>query len=120
MTSQMTRNHPLGCCFVLAALAFVTATFTGAQEKPQVPPAANVPARQIQGIVDSQYPELEQLYTALHRNPELSLAEAKTAKRLADELRKAGYAVTENVGGHGVVAVLENGPGQVLMIRTDL
>jgi hippurate hydrolase len=84
------------------------------------PVALAARAGDIQEIVDSNYPDLERLYTDLHRNPELSLAEAKTAKRLADELRQAGYTVTENVGGHGVVAVLENGPGNVLMIRTDL
>lgn len=78
------------------------------------------PAKEIRDLVESNYPQLEALYTTIHRNPELSLAEEKTAKRLADELRAAGYTVTEKVGGHGVVGVLENGPGPVLMIRTDL
>ncbi len=78
------------------------------------------PAQQVRGLVDSNYAELEQLYISLHRNPELSLAETKTAARLAEELRKSGYTVTEKVGGTGVVAVLENGPGPVVMIRTDL
>jgi amidohydrolase len=81
---------------------------------------AEEPAKGLPAIVDAAYPELERLYTTLHRNPELSLAEAQTAKRLAEPLREAGYTVTEGVGGHGVVAVMENGPGPVLMIRTDL
>ena len=46
--------------------------------------------------------------------------EVNTAKRLAEEMRKAGYDVTEKVGGNGVVAVLKNGPGPVVLIRTDM
>src|SRR5206468_1654530 len=56
----------------------------------------------------------------LHANPELSLMEVKSAARLADEMRKAGYEVTERVGGNGLVAVLRNGPGPTVLIRTDL
>jgi hippurate hydrolase len=82
--------------------------------------SSGAPADDARAIVDAHYAHLETLYTHLHRNPELSLAEEKTASRLADELRDLGYAVTENVGGHGVVAVLKNGPGKVLLIRCDL
>src|SRR3954468_23534647 len=71
-------------------------------------------------FVEKQYPSLESFYTTLHREPELSLAESKTADRLAGELRAAGYEVAINVGGHGVVAVLKNGAGKTLLIRTDL
>jgi len=74
----------------------------------------------VRNLVEKHYPSLESFYTTLHKEPELSLAEAKTAKRLAEELRKAGYEVTEGVGGHGVVAVLKNGPGKTLLIRADL
>src|SRR6185436_9233864 len=56
----------------------------------------------------------------IHREPELSLSEEKTAARLAQQLRSAGFEVTEKVGGHGVVAVLRNGAGKTLLIRTDL
>ncbi|HZN69731.1 MAG TPA: amidohydrolase [Tepidisphaeraceae bacterium] len=74
----------------------------------------------VRNLVEKHYPSLESFYTTLHKEPELSLAEAKTAKRLAEELRKAGYEVTEGVGGHGVVAVLKNGPGRTLLVRADL
>ena len=77
-------------------------------------------ADEVRAIVEKNYPRLESLYHDLHRAPELSLAEAKTAKRLAGELREIGYEVTERVGGHGVVAVLRNGTGKTLLIRTDL
>lgn len=70
--------------------------------------------------LDSEIANLVALYQHLHANPELSLMETKTAKRLADEVRKLGYEVTEKVGGNGVVAVLKNGPGPVVLIRTDM
>src|SRR5438552_14995513 len=71
-------------------------------------------------IVEKQYPSLESLYTTIHRNPELSEQEEKTAALLASELKSLGYDLTTNVGGHGVVAVLKNGAGKTLLIRTDL
>ena len=63
---------------------------------------------------------LRDLYTHLHAHPELSHLEEKTAARVASELRTAGYEVTEKVGGHGVVAVLKNGDGPTVLVRTDL
>jgi amidohydrolase len=77
-------------------------------------------ADDIRRIAEAQYPSLESLYTTVHRNPELSEQEEKTAALLAAELKSAGYEVTTNVGGHGVVAVMKNGPGKTLLIRSDL
>jgi hippurate hydrolase len=74
----------------------------------------------VRRIAEAQYPSLENLYTTVHRNPELSEQEEKTSALLASELKSAGFDVTTNVGGHGVVAVLKNGPGKTLLIRTDL
>ena len=56
----------------------------------------------------------------LHQNPELSLQEFETSKKMATELRKAGFDVTENLGGNNVVGILKNGEGPVIMIRTDM
>src|SRR5262245_2378341 len=70
--------------------------------------------------LDALYPSLDALYVELHRNPELSLHEEKTAGRLATQMRKLGYTVTEKVGGTGVVAVLTNGTGPTLLIRTEM
>jgi hippurate hydrolase len=70
--------------------------------------------------VDAVYRDVEELYIDLHRNPELSLQEEKTAATLADRLRRLGFDVTTRVGGHGVVGVLRNGLGPTLMIRTDM
>ena len=70
--------------------------------------------------VSADMPLLMTLYRDLHANPELSMEEVKTSAKLATELRKLGYAVTEKVGKTGVVAVLKNGPGKTLMIRADM
>lgn len=82
-----------------------------------VPASAAEPA--LPGL-DAAYPALEALYLDLHRNPELSLLEERTAAKLAAHLRSIGFEVTEKVGGTGVVGVLRNGPGPTLLIRTDM
>ena len=76
---------------------------------------------------EHQLPGLAETYQSLHRNPELSHHEERTSTFLAGELRKAGYIVTERVGkypdgaqAYGVVAILENGKGPRLLLRTDM
>ncbi|MEU6094410.1 amidohydrolase [Streptomyces sp. NPDC047079] len=64
--------------------------------------------------------DLENCYLDLHRHPELSLREHRTAGRLAERLRTAGYETTEGVGGTGVVGVLRNGDGPTVLLRADL
>lgn len=71
------------------------------------------------GGLDAIYPSIEALYIDLHRTPEISLQEEKTAAKLAARLRDLGYEVTERIGGHGVVGVLRNGDGPTVMLRTD-
>jgi hippurate hydrolase len=63
---------------------------------------------------------LADLWDHFHRNPELSLVEFETAKRMAAELRAAGFTVTEGVGGTGLVAMLKNGSGPLVMMRADM
>lgn len=75
---------------------------------------------QIQTQAESDYPYLEMLYKHLHANPELSSQEEKTAARIVEELRSLGFAVTENIGGHGLVGVMKNGSGPTVLVRTDL
>ncbi|MFQ5603754.1 MAG: amidohydrolase [bacterium] len=70
--------------------------------------------------VEQDYDYLANLYKYLHRHPELSFQEANTAAKLANELSIQGYEVTQNVGGHGLVGVLKNGAGPIVLIRTDL
>jgi amidohydrolase len=64
--------------------------------------------------------DLIALYTHLHTHPELSLQEVETSKRIAEELKKAGAEVTPGVGNLGVVGLLKNGEGPVVLVRTDM
>jgi amidohydrolase len=75
---------------------------------------------QIDAIAEKEYPRLDELYKHLHANPELSNMEKNTATRVAKELREAGFEVTENVGGYGVVGVLKNGAGKTILVRADM
>lgn len=70
--------------------------------------------------IDNVYGEAHDFYVDVHEHPELSSHEVQTAAKLAAHLRKAGYEVTEHVGGTGVVAVLKNGAGPTIMLRTEL
>ncbi len=70
--------------------------------------------------VDKIYPDIETLYTDLHRNPELAFHEQRTAATLAARVKALGYEVTTGVGGTGIVAILKNGPGPIVMLRTEL
>jgi hippurate hydrolase len=92
--------------FVCAVLALLVEAGAARAE-----PGAWIRAN-LDGIVD--------LYRHFHRNPELSFEEKGTAARLAAELEAAGAEVTTSVGGHGVVAILRNGRGPAVMLRTDL
>lgn len=90
-----------------SALALVAATPLAAQDTIRADIAADM-----SGLMD--------LYRDLHANPELSFQEVRTAKKLAVEARRLGFEVTEGVGKTGVVAVMKNGPGPVVMLRADM
>ncbi len=62
----------------------------------------------------------EDFYRDLHRNPELSHQEHRTAGRVAAVLRRGGYEVHAGVGGTGVVGVLRNGAGSTVLLRADM
>src|SRR5580704_649299 len=70
--------------------------------------------------VETVYPDAHALYLDIHQNPELSSHETQTAAKLASRLRSLGYDVTEHVGGTGIVAILKNGTGPTVMLRTEL
>jgi amidohydrolase len=89
---------------------------------------ATAHSQTLDGMIANDLSSLLAVYQHLHANPELSYAEEKTAAFLARELRALGYTVTENVGKydqpglkpHGIVALLKNGGGPVVLVRTDL
>ncbi len=85
---------------------------------PPLPPARW--RQRIDQKLDPMIDSLLELYKHLHAHPELSLQEEKTAAYLAQQMRQLGWEVTEKVGGHGVVAVLKNGPGPTVLVRTDM
>ncbi|HVU16873.1 MAG TPA: amidohydrolase [Candidatus Didemnitutus sp.] len=97
------------CCAFLIPLALLTAMSA----------ADDVRALVAQKI-DADYGSLRAFYVDLHEHPELSLMETRTSAKVADELRAAGFEVSTNVGGHGVVAVLRNGPGPTVLFRSDM
>ena len=74
----------------------------------------------IDDLIDQLIPGLEELYKDIHAHPELSMQEFRTAKIAADHLAKYPYAVTTGVGGTGVVGLLRNGEGPVVMLRADM
>jgi amidohydrolase len=83
-------------------------------------PQQTAPQQEINALVSQEYSTLFQLYCHLHAHPELSFQEVKTAERIRKELESAGFGVTANFGGNGLVGVMENGQGPTVMIRTDL
>jgi len=89
--------------------------------------AVPVIAQEVPAFVNGELPGLVETYKGIHSHPELSHHEERTAALLAEELRKAGYTVSERVGrypdgsqAYGVVAILKNGDGPTVLIRTDL
>lgn len=65
-------------------------------------------------------PELEQIYLDLHRHPELSMQEVRTAGVAAAWMKTYGFEVHEQIGKTGVVALLKNGDGPVILLRADM
>ncbi len=121
----MTAEHPrldlrhLGRGLLIAGALFATSAAAA--------PAAVADA-EVGRIVDHDLAGLVAYYKALHAAPELSRQEAQTSAQLANELKAAGYEVTDHIGkyltpafkGYGVVGVMRNGPGPTLLIRADM
>jgi amidohydrolase len=82
--------------------------------------AAPAGAQGMDGQIKAEMASLMAIYDDLHANPELSFMEERSAAVMVREARAVGFEVTEKVGGHGVVAVLRNGPGPVVLIRADM
>jgi len=81
--------------------------------------AASLPAP-FASQLDAAYPKLAAFYQDLHANPELGFNEHRTAAKLAEQAKALGFEVTTGVGGTGVVAILKNGPGPTVMLRTEM
>ena len=75
---------------------------------------------EFKSYLEKDIPYLKNLYLDIHQNPEISLMEKETSIKLADELKKIGFDVTENFGGYGIVGVYKNGNGPTILYRTDM
>ena len=90
--------------------------------------ATSVSAQTVDSVIDRELPSLIETYKSLHESPELSMKEEKTSATLASRLKALGYTVADNVGdygepgthSYGVVAMMKNGDGPVVLLRTDL
>ena len=89
---------------------------------PQTVQALDAPAVKVavDRILDVEYPHLDALYKDIHAHPELGFQEVRTATKLAAEMRALGFEVTEHIGKTGLAAVYHNGPGPMIMVRTEL
>jgi hippurate hydrolase len=101
---------------VIAALSLLLAAQPAATSQSS---AVQSPAA-IAADLARDMPGLIAIYRDLHANPELSGQERRSAAIMAAEARKAGFEVTTGVGGTGIVAVMRNGPGPVVMLRADM
>lgn len=103
---------------LIALLCFVALATAGTRGREQ----------SLDGLINGEIASLVSTYKMLHAAPELSHREAKTSAFLAGELRSLGFTVTERVGkyersewtGYGVVAVMKNGAGPTVLVRTDM
>jgi amidohydrolase len=71
-------------------------------------------------LISIETDQYKNIYIDLHKNPELSLMEYETSRKMADQLKSIGFEVTSGVGGNGVVGIFKNGKGKVIMLRTDM
>ena len=114
MTNQRNHTEPVHCRFTylfLAAAMFLIAKPTHGAGSTPVP---------FESKLQQKLPRWIESYKHLHQNPELSYHEKQTAIEMSDHLKKLDFEVTTNVGGYGVVGVLQNGHGPTVMMRTDM
>ena len=102
----MNLSQRIAIAFALVMTIFASASI-----------ASEVLEAEVKAVYDSK---LKELFLYFHQNPELSTMEYKTSARLADELETLGYTVHRNIGGTGIVALLENGEGPLVMFRADM
>lgn len=112
------RAHPIVPRITLL-LAIAAAAWSGGL---RLPARAAEPVRDAEprAWAEKHMDQLVAVYRDLHAHPELSFEEERTAERLAELWREAGFEVTRGVGGHGVVGLLKNGEGPTLMLRADM
>lgn len=120
MTLRSTRFKRTALAWLIAGVALPAF----AQTPSAAPAAGGIDVAQIKPAVDAavnaEYGQLDALYKDIHAHPELAFQETRTAAKLAEQMRKIGFEVTEHVGKTGVVAVYRNGTGPTILVRTEL
>lgn len=110
--------------FALLLVATFSATAMSAALWAQMPTqGGNVPTalmKKVSTAVDGDSGRLQGIFKDLHQNPELGFMEKRTAGIVAKELKALGYEVKTGIGKTGVVGILRNGPGPVVMYRADM
>jgi hippurate hydrolase len=109
----------------LTAAALLTATMLGSPAPaPALLPAGDstdvVLAKKVATLVEQDEQRLIEVFKHLHANPELGFQEVKTAALVAKEFKAQGYETHTGLGKTGVVGILKNGPGPVVMFRGDM
>jgi hippurate hydrolase len=102
------------------AAALLSLAWTCAAPFALAGPALPVAQAKVDAEVLTLTPGLETLYQEIHQHPEIAFHETRTAALLAHQMRRLGFAVTEGVGGTGLVAIYENGSGPTVLVRTEL
>lgn len=110
-----------GAATALPGLAALGGSFvcTEAQAQAAVP-ALSPSIHKIQAAIDADAPRLIEIFKDIHANPELGFMETRTAAIVERELKANGFKVRSGIGKTGVVGVLENGRGPIVMFRADM
>jgi amidohydrolase len=98
--------------FLVVCVLSVCGPVIAGEESPSPTPATK--------WLDANLDGLLEVYRHFHSHPELSFVEVETARRLAEEFKAAGAEVTEGVGKTGVVGLLKNGDGPMVLVRGDM
>src|SRR5262245_46045694 len=111
----MRARFHLAAVLLVASISIFLGGATHADERSKVELAKNVGA-----LVDADEQRLTEVFKQLHTSPELGFQEVKTAGLVASEFKKHGYETHTGIGKTGVVGILKNGTGPVVMFRSDM
>lgn len=116
------NQRPLHSVLLVTIAALLVVQYAmDARVAAQSPPPANPLSADVERVSAEINPQVVAWRRDFHKNPELGNREVRTAKIIADELRKLGYEVTTNIATTGVIGVLRGGrPGPVVALRSDM
>lgn len=109
----MKKVQQLSCLTLVLLMHFIVFS-----QKGKTVSASEV--NKIKQLVNTDADRLTEIFKDLHANPELGFLEVRTAGIVAKELKALGYGVKENIGVTGVVGILKNGDGPIVMFRADM